>query len=98
VGPHATLIQVLALLQSPVAVALGLNLNLLKCRLFWPTAPPVSVLESYPPGLPEFNTFGIQVLGTPVGADDYVVRELDATLTPLRVAHTHLAMMDDPQI
>jgi hypothetical protein len=98
VGPHATLIQVLALSQSPVAVALGLNLNLSKCRLFGPTAPPVSVLESYPTGLPEFNTFGIRVLVTPVGADDYVAREFEATLTPLRVARSHLVMMDDPQI
>jgi hypothetical protein len=77
---------------------LGLHLNLSKCFLFWPTAQQVSVLESYLPGLPEFITFSIRVLDTPIAAEDYVAIELDATLIPVRIAHTHLAEINDPQI
>jgi hypothetical protein len=59
---------------------------------------PAGFIESYLPGLPEFITFGIRVLGTPVAADDYVAIELDATLIPVRIAHTHLAEINDRQI
>jgi len=73
-GRHESLQQYTSFLDSPLARRYGLYLKLIKCKIWWPTAPDDSVRAAYPSTLPQLYTPGTWVMKTPIGSFDFLRR------------------------
>jgi hypothetical protein len=85
----------LEFLQSPSVRAMGLQLNLRKCSLFWPSLPDPAIIASYPADLPLLRSDRACVLGTPVGDTTFVKAALARRLPDIQAAHSLITEMDD---
>lgn len=96
VGQRAVLAAVLLELDSPWVKALGLELNMSKCEVWWPTGD--QSFPEFPSAVKRMPCMGVDILKIPVGTDEYVATRLADVLEEGQRVLDKLPLIGDAQV
>ena len=74
-GTRAELQTALEYLSSPAVQALGLQINLSKCEIWWPSGD--ASFANFPPEIKRMPPDGIEILKVPIGKESFIVASLN---------------------
>ena len=96
VGPRSVLSAVLQELAGPEVRALGLELNLAKCEVWWPSGD--ASFREFPPEVKRMPHEGVDILKVPVGTDGYIASRLATVVTDMERVLSKLSLLEDPHV
>lgn len=98
VGSHEAIRPALHFLSSAEVRSLRLHLRMDECAVWWPTAPPPSVQQSFPSDLRQDYCEGTEVLRAPIGSDLFMEREFSNHVASLEPLLNSLLTLEDTQV
>ncbi len=84
VGDRPTLVAILDYLGSQEVRALGLQLNLHKCEVWWPSGD--QRFPEFPSAVARADIPGVKILKVPVGSDAFVAKQLSTGFATLETS------------
>ena len=96
IGPQSSLRRALTILAEEAPIT-GLQLNLEKCVLWWPSLVP-SLDLGFPSDLPRIRSSGIDLLGSPLGDSTFAASLISRKIHQLSLSLARLVDLQDPQV